>query len=92
MCRKFADQATISWHLPNADVMEPRGGERRESMRDCRREFGHHMTDFDRRRLVLAEAAILLGTRSAIAQNGQTFTYRGIAVARDAGAAARAAP
>ncbi|WP_177195776.1 hypothetical protein [Bradyrhizobium sp. OK095] len=50
------------------------------------------MTDFDRRRLVLAEAAILLGTRSAIAQNGQTFTYRGIAVARDAGAAARAAP
>ena len=29
---------------------------------------------------MLAGAAILLGTRSTIAQNGQTFTYRGIAV------------
>jgi hypothetical protein len=47
------------------------------------------MTDFDRRRLVLAGAAVLLGTRSAIAQSGPTFTYRGIAV--DA-SAAQAAP
>jgi hypothetical protein len=36
------------------------------------------MTDFDRRRLVLAGAAFLLGTRSAIAQSGPNFTYRGI--------------
>ncbi|MBC9878923.1 hypothetical protein G8O24_16405 [Bradyrhizobium sp. INPA01-394B] len=38
------------------------------------------MTDFDRRRLLLAGAAILLGTRSAIAQSGPSFMYRGIAV------------
>jgi hypothetical protein len=50
---------------------------------------GYHVTDFDRRRLVLAGAAVLLGTRSAIAQSGPTFTYRGIAV--DA-SAAQAAP
>jgi hypothetical protein len=38
------------------------------------------MTDFDRRRLVLAGTAVLLGTRSAVAQSGPTFTYRGITV------------
>jgi hypothetical protein len=38
------------------------------------------MTDFDRRGLVLAGAAVLLGTRSAIAQSGSTITYRGITV------------
>ena len=38
------------------------------------------MTHFDRRRLVLAGAVALLGTRSAIAQSGATFSYRGIAV------------
>ncbi|MCP3384998.1 MULTISPECIES: hypothetical protein [unclassified Bradyrhizobium] len=38
------------------------------------------MMDFDRRRLVLAGAAILLGTRAAVAQSGPTFTYRGITV------------
>ncbi|KJC46090.1 hypothetical protein UB31_20925 [Bradyrhizobium sp. LTSP849] len=43
------------------------------------------MTQFDRRRLVLAGAAALLGTRSAIAQSGPTFIYRGITV--DTGAA-----
>ena len=42
--------------------------------------LGHHMTDFDRRRLMLAGAAVLLGTRSTAAQSGPTFTYRGIAV------------
>lgn len=43
------------------------------------------MIHFDRRRLVFAGAAALLGTRSAIAQSGTTFTYRGITV--DTGAA-----
>lgn len=38
------------------------------------------MTHFDRRRLVLAGAAVLLGTRSAIAQSAPTFTYRGVTV------------
>src|SRR5882757_7287115 len=38
------------------------------------------MTQFDRRRLVLAAAAALFGTRSAIAQSGPTFIYRGITV------------
>ncbi|MGY8706853.1 hypothetical protein RAD16_14025 [Bradyrhizobium sp. 18BD] len=46
------------------------------------------MTDFDRRQLVLAGAAILLGTRSAIAQTGPTFTYRSIAVDTSAAQAA----
>ncbi|MGC5183986.1 hypothetical protein ACPXBI_28455, partial [Escherichia coli] len=32
------------------------------------------------RRLMLAGAASLLGTQTAIAQSGPTFTYRGIAV------------
>ena len=41
---------------------------------------GPHMTHFDRRRLVLAGAAVLLCTRSAPAQSGATFSYRGIAV------------
>lgn len=41
---------------------------------------GHDMTHLDRRQLVLAGAAILLGTRSALAQSGPGFTYRGIAV------------
>jgi|GraSoiStandDraft_14_1057315.scaffolds.fasta_scaffold250963_1 hypothetical protein len=38
------------------------------------------MTLFDRRRFVLAGTAALLATRSAIAQSGATFSYRGIAV------------
>ena len=38
------------------------------------------MTYFDRRRLVLAGAVALLGARSAIAQSGPTFAYRGITV------------
>ena len=38
------------------------------------------MTTFDRRRLVLAGAAALLGTRSAVAQSAATFIYRGITV------------
>ncbi|MET3907903.1 hypothetical protein ABID59_002244 [Bradyrhizobium sp. S3.3.6] len=38
------------------------------------------MTDSDRRRLVLAGAAVVLGLPSAVAQNGPTFTYRGITV------------
>ncbi|WP_426614285.1 hypothetical protein [Bradyrhizobium sp. McL0616] len=38
------------------------------------------MTLFDRRRLVLTGAAALLGTPSAAAQSGATFSYRGIAV------------
>jgi hypothetical protein len=38
------------------------------------------MTVFDRRRLVLAGAAALLGARSARAQGGATFAYRGITV------------
>ena len=41
---------------------------------------GRHMTEFDRRELILAGAALLLGTPSAAAQSGPTFTYRGITV------------
>lgn len=38
------------------------------------------MTDLDRRQLVLVGAAVLLGTRTASAQSGPTFAYRGITV------------
>lgn len=38
------------------------------------------MTHFDRRQLVLAGAAIVLGTPTAIAQNGPAFAYRGVTV------------
>lgn len=38
------------------------------------------MTDFDRRQLVLAGAAIVLGTQIAGAQNRPAFAYRGITV------------
>lgn len=38
------------------------------------------MTHFDRRQLVLAGAAIVLGTPTVIAQNGPAFAYRGITV------------
>ena len=38
------------------------------------------MIHFDRRRLVFAGAAALLGTRSATAQSGTTFNYRGVMV------------
>jgi hypothetical protein len=38
------------------------------------------MTQFDRRRLVLAGATALLGMPSAVAQSGATFIYRGITV------------
>ena len=38
------------------------------------------MTDFDRRRLVVAGAALVFGAPLAIAQSGPTFTYRGITV------------
>ncbi|MBR0846339.1 hypothetical protein JQ543_01185 [Bradyrhizobium diazoefficiens] len=38
------------------------------------------MTSLDRRRLVLAGGAALIGTRSAIAKDAATFAYRGITV------------
>ena len=63
-----------------ADEMEPRYGQWRKIMRNFSATSGHHMTDLDRRQLMLAGAAVLLGSQTAIGQSGAIFTYRGITV------------